>query len=365
MGLVSQIGSALFSSGSSVPSVRKPVFEVQFGSPSADDWAHALVEFSVHSGSAPWVDTAEIYVASAQAPASAPGDAGSVSAGYDDSSKEHIFTGQVEAVRYGIAGLVRVTASTGAAMLSRLRVNQGYEQSTAGDVVKDLAQRASVDTDSVEDGDTYPFYAVDDGRNVWQHIAALARKNGFSATFTPQGKLNFKPVAAAQPVQTFTYGQDVLALQLTSAVPLAGQVTVVGEGAAGANGSHAASWLVKDASSVKSQAGQGDTGKLVSDSSLRSSDAAQTAADSIANALGGAASRGWLATPGAPAVSVGSTIEISGAPQETLNGTCLVQRVQHRFSKTRGFISLIFFTQSGDGGGGLTGALLGAAKGLL
>jgi phage protein D len=366
MGLVSQIAGALFPSASAAPSVRKPVFEVQFGNPSADDWAQALVGFSVESGFAPWVDAAEIDTASAQGPSAAPGDAGSIKAGYDDSSNDAIFTGQVEAVRYGIEGVTRYSASTGAAKLARLRVNQGYEQSTAGDIVNNLAQKAGVDTDSVEDGASYPYYAVDDRRTAWEHIAALARNNGFAAFFSPAGKLHFKPVAAGQPAVTFTYGADVLALELASGVPAAGQVTVVGEGAAGSNGSDAWSWLLKDASAVTSQSGQGDPQRLVTDASLRSSSAAQTAAGSIAAAAGAAAASGWILTPGAPAVFPGSTIEIAGAPQNALNGTCLVVRVRHRFSKRGGFTSLICFTQAGAGaGGGLAGSLVSAVKGLL
>ena len=366
MGLVSQIAGALFPSASAAPSVRKPVFEVQFGNPSAEDWGKALVGFSVESGFAPWVDAAEIYIASAQGPSAAVGDTGSIKAGYDDASNDAIFTGQIEVVRYGIEGITRFGASTGAAMLARLRVNQGYEQSTAGDIVNDLAQKASVDTDSVEDGASYPYYAVDDRRSGWRHIAALARNNGCAAFFSPEGKLNFKAVTAGQPVATFIYGADILALQLTSAVPGAGQVTAVGEGAAGSNGSDAWNWLLKDASAVTSQSGQGDPRKLVTDASLRSSDASQTAAGSFAAAAGAAALSGWILTPGTSAVTAGSTIEIAGAPQDALNGTCLVERVQHRFSKRGGFTSLIFFTQSGAGaGGGLAGGLVSAVKGLL
>src|SRR5258706_10438880 len=253
-GLISQAAGALFGSGTSAaPSVRKPVFEVQFGNSSADDWGQALAGFSVDLGFAPWADAAEIYAASAQGPTASPGDPGSIKAGYGDASTDVIFTGQVEAVRYGLEGVTRFSAATGAGALCRLRVNQGYEQSTAGDIVNDLAQKASVDTDSVEAAASYPFYAVDDGRNAWQHIAALARNNGFAAFFTPEGKLNFNPVEAGQPVQTFNYGQDILALHLTSAVPAAGQVTAVGEGAAGSNGPDAWGWLLKDPSSVKSQ----------------------------------------------------------------------------------------------------------------
>ena len=365
MGLISQIGAALFPSATAAPAVRKPVFQLQFGNASADDWAKALVGFSIESGFAPWVDAAEVYIASEQGPSSAPKDAGSISAGYDDASSQVVFTGQVESVRYGIDGLTRVSASNGTASLSRLRLNQGYEQSSAGDIVNDLAQKASVDTDSIKDGGSYPAYAIDDRRTGWQHIAALARNNGLFAYFSSAGKLNFTSVEEGQPVQTFSYGQDILAIQLTSAVASAGQTTVVGEGAAGSNGSDAWSWLLKDASSVKSQSGQGDPGKLVSEGSLRSSDGSQNAADSIAAALSAETMSGWLLSSGAPAVTVGSTIAIAGAPQDALNGTCIVQRVKHRFAKNSGFLTLMHFTKSGAGAGGAAGGLLSAVKGLL
>src|SRR5262245_24228412 len=364
MGLIGQVASALFPSAAAAPSVRKPVFEVQFGASAADEWAQALIGFSVESGEAPWVDAASVYTASARGPASAPGDTGHIKAGYADTSNEVVFTGRVETVGHGLDGVTRLGAATGAALLARLRINQGYEQVTAADIVTDLASKVSVETDAVEDGATYPFYAIDDRRSAWEHIAALARSNGFHAFFSPEGRLSFRPVEAGQPIQTFTYGQDLLAVELTSAVPAAGGVTVVGEGAAGSSGSDAWSWLLKDASGATSQAGAGTPSILRADASLRSLDASQSAADAIAAAVSGATLGGWLLTAGAPAVVVGGTIEIAGAPQDALNGVCVVNRVVHRFGKSMGFTTRIFFRQSGPGSGG-GGGLLGAVKGLL
>lgn len=364
MGLIGQVASALFPSASAAPSVRRPRCEVRFGGSSADEWAQALVAFSVESGAAPWVDAATVYVASARGPASAPGDAGGIKAGYADASSDAIFTGSVETVRHGLDGVTRVGAATGAAALARLRINQGYEQQTAGDIVRNLASQVSVETDAVEDGASYPFYALDDRRSAWDHVAALARSHGFRAFFSPDGKLNFKPVEAGQPVQTFTYGEDVLALELTSAVPAAGGVTVIGEGAAGSNGADAWSWLLKDASPATAQAGDGAPPILRADASLRSADAARSAAEAVVAAVRGATLSGWLLTAGAPAVAAGSTIEIAGAPQQALNGVCLVDRVVHRFAKSGGFTTRIFFRQAGAGSGA-GGGLLDLARGLL
>jgi phage protein D len=365
--LLSQAAGALFGSGtSSAPSVRKPVFEVAFGNASADEWAQALVGFSVESGFAPWADGAEILTASAQGPTAARGDLGSIKAGYNDTSADLVFTGAIDRIRYSLDGVTRFGASSGAAALCRLRVNQSYEQSKAGDIVSDLAQRAGVDPGSIEDGADYPFFAVDDRGNAWVHIAKLARNNGFAAYFSADGKLNFTPVEAGEPVQTFRYGEDILGLDLVASVPAAGKVSVTGEGAAGSNGSDAWGWLLKDATSVTSESGDGDLTSVASDASLRSAAATQTAADRIAAGIGFAALRGWLLTAGASAVVLGSAIAIEGAPQAALNGTCLVERVKHRYTKSGGFTTLIFFTQTSAGGsGGAGGGLIDAAKGLL
>jgi phage protein D len=363
MGL-SSIAGALFSSSAAAPSVRRPAFEAQFGNGAASDWAQALVAFSVELGAAPFVDCAVLDSSAARGPAAAPGDAGTIKAGYEDSSTDLIFTGKVDAARVSLDGVLRVSASTGAGLLAGLRVDQSYEQSTAGDIVNDLAKRVAVDTDSIEEGATYPFYAVDARQNAWQHIATLARQNGFRAFFSTEGKLNFKPVAAGEPVASLAYGSDVLAVELWNARPAAGKVAVTGEGAAGSNGADAWNWLLKDPSAVRAESGGDDPAKLVTDPALRSADSAQTAANALAGAIGSAALSGCVWTPGVAAVTFGSAIEITGAPQSALNGVCLVERVRHRFNKREGFTSRIYFTQTGPAGGG-AGGLLDAAKGLL
>ena len=340
---------------SSTPAVRRPVLEVSFGNDSADDWAQAIVSMSVETGLAPMVNAAEIILsADTQTPDVAIDDTGSVSLGYEDGSAELVFTGQIESVRHSVHGTTHITAVDGGAMLSKLRVNQSYEQQKAGDIVSDLAGRAEVGTDTIEDGVDFPFYVIDDRRSAYQHIAALAKKSGFLAYFMPDGNLNFAPFVAGQAVQTFTYGEDILSLQLTESSPVVGAVTTIGEGAAGSQGQEAWSWLVKNPSSVTGNAGDGDPERQIQDASLRSSNAAQSAADGISSAAVLTQLAGRILVPGASAVVVGSAIEISDAPQDELNGLCLVRRVQHRYSKDAGFTTLVVFSQTGNGGmGGL------------
>ncbi|GAK58617.1 hypothetical protein U27_05591 [Candidatus Vecturithrix granuli] len=348
-----------FPNNNSIPAVRRPVLEVSFGSGNADDWKQAIVSLTVEIGLVPTVDVVEIQLSALdQAPVVAVDDAGSVSLGYEDSSPNLVFTGQVETVHYTIDGTTRISATNGGASLAKLRVNQSYEQQKAGDIVNDLVGRVGVGTETIQDGINFPFYVIDDRLSAYRHIAELARKSGYLAFFSPEGNLNFAPFAAGQTVQTFTYGVDILSLQLIEATPILGTVTTTGEGAAGSQGQEAWNWLVKDPSSVKRSAGNGEPQREVQDASLRSSDAVQNAADGIANSAGLMKFIGRLLVPGASAVTVASAIEIVDAPQEVLNGLCPVHRVRHRFSKREGFTTLIEFSKTDGGGfGGLGGFL--------
>jgi phage protein D len=341
--------SNLFADGRSSSVVRRPSFSISFGDGGAEVWAQALVSVVVEAGRAPFADVVTVFLASEEsAPDVTLGDSGTVELGYEDDATELVFTGQVEEVRRSARGTVRVTATDGAAALSRLRVNQSFEQQTAGDIVRDLAGRARVDTDAVEDGASFPFYALDDRHSAYRHIAVLARKSGYLAYFTPEGKLSFAPFTAGQAVQTFAYGEDVLSLRATEVTPVVGAVTTVGEGAAGSQGQEAWSWLVKDPSSVSGAAETGEPERLVQDASLRSAEAAQGAAEGIADATEREKLVGELLVPGSPAVVVGSAVEISDAPQDALNGLFAVRRVRHRFSKRGGFVTWLCFGSTGD-----------------
>lgn len=345
--------SGLFDSGGP-PGVRRPKLELDFGG-NADSWLQQVTVVQFEAGLVPAVDAVHIQLSSTtEAPPVAPGDTGQVALGYEDSGTTTVFTGQVMSVERSLNGPIVVTATNGGSVLSGMRVNRSYDQLKAGEIVSDLA--SEIETGSIEDGLLFPYYVVDSSRSAIQHVGVLARKCNFVAYFTPEGKLDFVPYSPGSPVQTFTYAVDILALDISEAIPGTGLVTLIGDGAAGSGG--AWNWLVKDPTSVTGTAGTGSPERLRSDASLRSSDAARTAAEGEANAAGLMRVVGELTVPGAPAVTVGSVIEIAAAPQDTLNGQCFVRRVRHTYSKQRGFITRIAFSHIGAGGGGLLGGLL-------
>lgn len=345
----------LLGANGAVPGVRKPALSVSFGSGSAQEWQEATISVVVEASLCPLVDAVKIHLSPlAGAPSVAVGDTGSVSLGYADSSAEPVFSGQVESVRRAISGATYLVATNGGAALSRLKVNQSYEKQTAGEVVSNLASTVGVSAGTVEDGLTFPYYVADNFSSAYQHIARLATRSGYLAFFTPAGTLEFKPFATGEPVQTFTYGADILSLSVSQATPWLGKATVTGEGASGSQGDEAWSWLLKDPTSVTATAGQEGPELQISDPSLRSREAVQMAADALASSAAMASVTGALLVPGAPLVAVGSAIEIAQAPDDTSNGLFLVTGLRHRFSKGRGFTTLAQISKVGAGGlGGL------------
>ncbi len=338
-----------FLSGSPPPALRRTVCELSFGSGSTADWQAALVWVRIQAGLAPAVNVAEIILAAGgQSPAVAVGDTGTINLGYDDSGAQLVFTGAVQSVRYSLDGQVRVTAVDGSGSLAWLRINQSYEKQKAGDIVRDLAGRASVSVGNLQDGIDFPFYVVDDRSSAYQHIAGLARKCGFLAYLDPQGELVFAPFTAGQPAQTFTYAQDILALLAQETPTVVGSVTVTGEGAASSQGQDAWNWLIKDPSAVQARSGSGGPERFVTDSSLRSAGAAQQSADGLVQAAARSAMAGRLLVPGSPGVTVGSTVEVKEAPQASLNSTFLVCGLRHTYSKGAGFLTQLDINQAGS-----------------
>ncbi|MDA8140168.1 MAG: hypothetical protein M0036_16095 [Desulfobacteraceae bacterium] len=342
--------------------VRRPALSIRMGGglgPTAsaageDPWQRSTRSIMSRCALAPHVDLALIALSNdAQAPAVAVDDAGEIALGYEDAETTLVFTATVDKIYLTIHGFQCIETANGSSALGRFRINQSYEKQSAGDIVSDLASQAGVQTDAVESGVDLPFYVVDDRRSAWEQIAQLARMSGFAAYFTVEDKLCFKALAQGQPAQTFTYGLDILAFQASQSPGPALTFAVVGEGAAGSQGEEAWSWLIKDPSSVTAEAGGGPIRKVISSPALRSSQSAQTAADGLAAETQQKVNIGRIITPGAPAVVVGSTIEVADLPADELNGVGLVTRVIHEFSKTSGFISRIDFYKPGNGGGGV------------
>ncbi len=155
----------------------------------------------------------------------------------------------------------------------------------------------------------------------------------------------------------------MLDLALLSRPQLPGHVTVVGESPSSNKGSSSWPWIVKDASAVKGDVGDGDKLLSLKDGAMRSKDAADLFAKRKYGAVKDSGSRGWLRVLGNPEINLGDAIEIKGAPKAELNGLFKVLSVRHVLSKSTGFVTVVDF--SGQVGAKQADALLGGLAGKL
>jgi hypothetical protein len=297
----------------------------------------------------------DVWLGSSAGLSVAVGDPADLELGYN-TTVSTVFTGTVDRVEPDLARL-HIQALTGVTELFGLRVNQVYENQTAGQIVSDLAGQAGLSAGTVQDGPDLPFYAVDDARTAYQHCRDLAERAGFDLFVTPAGELTFATFDKAAPDHRFTYARDVLSLEVRAMPASAGRVEVWGESPASSEGAEAASWLVRDFSSSVGGAGTG-TLLRVSDPAIRTKAAADASAGGRLAQLTRRATFGTAVVLGAPGVAVGDAVAFADAPDDRLGGTFQVKRVTHRFGKSDGFTTRLELWGGAGGLGDLLGGLL-------
>ena len=130
-----------------------------------------------------------------------------LSLGYEDGMSE-VFHGKVEDLIFRTFDM-RIIAYSSTFNLSRVSKDKFYEQRTAGQIVKDLADVAGVETKDIEDGVKFPYYAVDSNKNAYEHIKELAAVCGFDTYCNNKDQLMFKKYnpKTKHPV---TYGKNII-----------------------------------------------------------------------------------------------------------------------------------------------------------
>lgn len=308
------------------------------GATQSDPWAECVQRMQLDLQLSPGVDSCTLDVAAASLPDVALGDSLSVKLGYVD-QLSLVYTGKIARLLARHDGTVQITLDNGALTLARLRQNSSYEQQTLSGIVNTLLGDAGITPGTVDTGASFPFLAIDDRQSLWGWISTLAAYSGCQAWIDNAGAVQVKAGGGPAAV-TFNYGSDVLSLQHSAATPQAGQVTVVGEGAAGSQGSQAWSWLSKKASSINAKQGSGDP-RQQSQSALRNASAVQGSAKFWQQQLQAQATRISLTVPGNADLALGSTIRVSGCPQGRGDGDYLVTRLCHVYDKKQGFLSRI------------------------
>jgi hypothetical protein len=236
----------------------------------------------------------------------------------------------VSAVRPRSTSELEILLASPARQLARLRQNASYQGQSFGDLARAWAGEASVPTNRVEAGTTFPFLAVDDRRSIWEWLASLARLSGLWVWVNADGQLEAAQPEAATSV-VFQYARDVLSHELAEHEDFLGAFRLVGEGAASSQGSDAWSWLTKT-SSGDAEA----SARLLAEGALRSVDAADRASASVTARAEGARRRVQLCVLGHPGVAMSSRFALAGSPDGS-DGEYLVCSCRHRFDKQRGY----------------------------
>ncbi|HEY9639992.1 MAG TPA: hypothetical protein V6C57_05880 [Coleofasciculaceae cyanobacterium] len=266
-----------------------------------------------------------------------------VELGYADGEDlVQVMAGKIVSLEPGLT-VKRVVVYSAAAILLRTFVDQTYENKTAGQIVRDLADRAGVDVATADSGITFPAYVVNSQRSAYHHMLDLAELCGFDLYINADGEVVFEKFVSGNTVHVFEYGKHILQLELLQTPARASLVEAWGESPGGQGGSEAWAWLTKNFSNIKGSAGSGDARFLLERPALRTADAARTAAVAALTAIQRRSLRGRLLTLGQPQVKLGDAIRLSGLAEDALNQRYQVRSVAHHLTKQQGFTTAIGF----------------------
>lgn len=253
-----------------------------------------------------------------------------------------VFTGFVDSLEPTLLSR-RVICFSPMRALARLFVDETYESQTAGAMVSDLASKASVDTVTIDDGIDYPVYVADERRSAFTHCRDLAIDSGCDLFTDSDGKLHFHAFDVAATVHDFEFAKQVIKLDVLRTPQRDATIAVWGESAADSDGADAAFWLSSDFSKSTGTAGSGSPSLLIERPSLRTGQAAKTAASAALRRIEQSVLRGRVLVFGDPDVKLTDAVRFSGLADDTFNAMFQVRSVTHRLTKRGGFTTEIGF----------------------
>jgi phage protein D len=260
----------------------------------------------------------------------------------DNGGFTQVMAGKVTAVDAGLT-TTRILIHSASNLLLRTFVDQTYENKTAGAIVHELADAASVDVASASDGIQFPAYVVDGRRAVCHHIRDLADLCGLDSYINPGGKLVFEEFSGGKTVHVLEYAKHIFKLDVLQNSAPDAEVVAFGESPGASRGDQSWAWLTKNFGTFKGSSGSGAPTALLERPALRTAQAAQIAANAALRAVERQTVKGTVMIAGAPKVALGDAVRLSGVPNGALNNTYQVRSVTHRITKMRGFTTAVGF----------------------
>ena len=322
----------------------KPIYRVVIGESEIDVTkdvsASTVVRLGLERAIEQLVDTCELGLAPLGGPRPAIDDPLTIELGFDD-TLNRVFTGVVAEVIPEVTAL-RVVGLGATRALTTSRLGKAYTGQTAGQIVRDLAAQAKVKTGTVEDGISFPAYAVDERISLARNISRLAERCGFDGYILPTGELEFRRFTGSV-VHVFTFAQDILDISLSTRPERASDVVVFGESPASDQGDDAASWLTKGFKKGQAGGGRGPESLLVLDPAIRTTVGANLRAEGVLRRSRQLAKVGRLRALGRPEIVLGDALRIEKAPDDRMNDTFQARTIRHRLSRRFGLVTDIDF----------------------
>ncbi len=371
------VGLPFFPESSPVP-IRAPRVEITFDAGGSDGgfgglaaaaesllgggaaaWADYLVSLELEQALAPRVDGVELAIAqSTGAPSASLGDKGTIKMGPAD-ALEPVFAGAVIGIERRGDGLRRYRLGNASHTLATARINQAVVNMTVQEAIAFGADSADVSLNARIGGDDAALaqYVFDDSRSVWEHLTSLAELRGFSLWIDAAGALQLADeLEQSDAVQTFTYGEDLLAMRLWRRSPARGAITAFGGGRTDDGYT-----LRKQLEPNRAQGGDGPPQRFYRDGVLQSQDDLSARVASVTLAGHRRATTGEILVPGSAALGPGRVIELNDLPDG--GGKFLILAARHTFSHRDGWRARLTVSEAGEVPG--LGDALGALGGLL
>lgn len=267
----------------------------------------------------------------------APGDPMQLALGHEG-DESPVFVGEVAAVYPTPAG-AEVRGVGMMAALLRLRVASTYEGRAAGDVVRDLLDRAGLRAGTVEAGPTLPRYSTHPGCGAHAHVRGLADRLGLELYADRRGRVMFHAPAPGTS-EPYGFGRHLLDItgQLLPAVE--GEVRVGGESPMSERGADTSHWLSRDDPAHRGVAGgPGGQQRVVLDPAARTKDLADRFAEGWWTVATRARRRVRVTVLGRAEVDLGDPADTTDVPDEALDGAGYVRALRHVLSTDGGFLT--------------------------
>jgi hypothetical protein len=293
-----------------------------------------------------------------------PGDRGVIEMDGGEGSTT-VLTGKVRSLQRRFFDIEAVVADA-SADLAALRPAVTYERQAARDVIRAVSQDAGVTTGTLDIDLPLAAYVADQGRTAAEHVALLARLAGALATVNTAGNLQVRQLPNASPDLALRHGREVIAYQVTAGPGLQARRVVVGNGPAGTPDApnalrHSPDMLPGNAPRP------GRDALWAAMPLLRTPAAALAASEAAERQVAATGSRVHARCFLLPQLRPGSVVEVQDLPAGLSGGPWLITHVRHQLKPWAGGVTIFEGVSAGAGTGlgGLLGAALSAAGGLL